>query len=473
MTRHPAPAGPHGFSQPDLYPGAIDATTAAALFARVGDISLILNDDGTILDVAVAEARLGDIDVGRWRGAAWTDTVTAETRGKVRDMMAHGQDGSEPRWRQVNHITPGGDLAIRYLTMRLGDSGRTIAIGRDMRAAAMVQQRLLHAQQSLERDYIRLREAEARYRMLFDAAPEPVLMIESSTRRIREANAHAHTLLQARPDGLIDQNAGMLVEGDARDSLIAFLGSAQADAAPIGAVLPLRRGLGSARFTASPFRQGRTEMLLLRIAPTNADRSGTPAPLESVIERMPDAFVLADGELRILAANSAFAELTDAGGAERLRDQPLENWLGRPGIDLDLIAAQLREHGSVRNVATVVRGASGAEEDCELSGALVPGGEGDDHFGFSIRVIARRLGETADPSRYEPRSVEQLTELVGRMSLKDIVRESTDLIERLCIEAALSYTGDNRASAAELLGLSRQSLYSKLHRHGLGSLGGE
>jgi DNA-binding NtrC family response regulator len=65
-----------------------------------------------------------------------------------------------------------------------------------------------------------------------------------------------------------------------------------------------------------------------------------------------------------------------------------------------------------------------------------------------------------------PRTVEQLTELIGRMPLKDIVRESTDLIERQCIEAALSYTSNNRASAAEILGLSRQSLYSKLHRHG-------
>jgi transcriptional regulator with GAF, ATPase, and Fis domain len=51
-----------------------------------------------------------------------------------------------------------------------------------------------------------------------------------------------------------------------------------------------------------------------------------------------------------------------------------------------------------------------------------------------------------------PRSVEQLTELVGRMPLKDIVRESTDLIERQCIEAALAFTSNNRASAAEILG---------------------
>jgi DNA-binding NtrC family response regulator len=50
------------------------------------------------------------------------------------------------------------------------------------------------------------------------------------------------------------------------------------------------------------------------------------------------------------------------------------------------------------------------------------------------------------------------------------VRETTDVIERMCIESALMLTGDNRASAAEMLGLSRQSLYVKLHRYGLGDL---
>ncbi len=71
------------------------------------------------------------------------------------------------------------------------------------------------------------------------------------------------------------------------------------------------------------------------------------------------------------------------------------------------------------------------------------------------------------------RSIDQLTELVGRMPLKELVRETTDIIERMCIEAALQLTGDNRASAAEMLGLSRQSLYVKLRRYGLGELDGE
>jgi DNA-binding NtrC family response regulator len=71
------------------------------------------------------------------------------------------------------------------------------------------------------------------------------------------------------------------------------------------------------------------------------------------------------------------------------------------------------------------------------------------------------------PESDTPRTVDQLTELVGRVPLRDVIRESNDVIERLCIEAALQLTSGNRASAAEMLGLSRQSLYVKLRRYGL------
>ena len=69
--------------------------------------------------------------------------------------------------------------------------------------------------------------------------------------------------------------------------------------------------------------------------------------------------------------------------------------------------------------------------------------------------------------RDSTRTVGDLTELVGNVPLKEIVSETTDLIEQLCIETALQMTGDKRASAALLLGLSRQSLYVKLRRFGI------
>jgi DNA-binding NtrC family response regulator len=89
-------------------------------------------------------------------------------------------------------------------------------------------------------------------------------------------------------------------------------------------------------------------------------------------------------------------------------------------------------------------------------------------FGFAIRDVGRRIRVTPEAEKAFPRSLEHLNEVIGRVALKDIVREATDVIERLCIEAALDLTGDNRASAAEMLGLSRQSLYVKLRRYGLG-----
>jgi transcriptional regulator PpsR len=473
MNKHTALSTKAVFSTPDALPGQLSADVAAALLAAVGDVALILSADGVILDVAVSQGDLANHGFGDWVGESWIETVTAETRGKVEEMLrdAHGA-GTPPRWRQVNHLAAGGDVPVRYLTMTLGAKDRLIAIGRDMRGAAALQQRLLQTQQSLERDYIRLRQAEARYRLLFDMASEPVLVVDAETRRIREANPAAHRLLDAAAGALVDTAVHQVVDAADRDELIAYLGAVEAGADVPAVSLQLSKGLGEAVLSARLFRQSRRPLLLLRVtsaAGLPGECSAQDGTLREVVERMPDAFVLVDRELTVLTANAAFLEIAESPSVERVTGERLASWLGRPGIDLELIVAQLREHGSVRNIATIMRGSAGAEEEVEVSGVVAPLADGP-CYGFTIRSVGRRLRDAPVVARDLPRSVEQLTELVGRMSLKEIVRESTDLIERLCIEAALAYTSDNRASAAEILGVSRQSLYSKLHRHGLGNL---
>jgi transcriptional regulator PpsR len=161
--------------------------------------------------------------------------------------------------------------------------------------------------------------------------------------------------------------------------------------------------------------------------------------------------------------------MTQLATEEQARGQPIDKWLGRPGVDVGLLVATLREHGAVRNFGTIVRGEYGGTEEVELSG--VTAGDGDELvMGFVLRSMRARALRPNVEGQALPRSVEQLTGLVGRVSLKEIVRETTDLIEKLCIEAALEVSKDNRASAAQMLGLSRQSLYSKMRRHGLGDL---
>ena len=473
MTKHFALAPTVTFADPAVVPGPLSADVAAALLAAVGDLTLVVGTDGTILDVAASGDLVGH-GVADWIGRPWIDTVTIESRPKIEAMLATAAAGEVGRWRQVNHAMPSGDFAIRYLSMTLGTGGdgrgRVVAIGRDMRDAATMQQRLLQTQQSLERDYVRLRQAEARYRVLFEVAADPVLIVDVASRRIREANPAAHRLLEADDGSLVGRTLTSLVAAAGRDALIAQLGAAEAadDVAPVS--LRLADPGGEVRLSARLFRQAREPLLIVRLDPAERAAGGRDAALAlDVVERMPDAFVLVDTRLAILTANTAFLELAGLASAERAVGARLGDWLGRQGIDLDLIVEQLRDHGAVRNVATILRGTAGAPEEVEVAGVVAPTDSGD-CYGFVIRNVGRRLRQV--PVEAVPRSVGQLTELVGRMSLKEIVRESTDMIERLCIEAALVYTADNRASAAEILGVSRQSLYSKLHRHGLGNLTG-
>ena len=148
----------------------------------------------------------------------------------------------------------------------------------------------------------------------------------------------------------------------------------------------------------------------------------------------------------------------------------LDKWLGRTGVEFRVLVSNLRQHGSVRLFATQMQGDQGAVTEVEISAVAVTTGA-QRCLGFTIRDMGRRLNADGRGNKDLPRSASQMTELVGRLPLKDIVRETTDLIEQLCIEAALQLTGDNRASAAEMLGLSRQSLYIKLRRFGIGDSG--
>jgi transcriptional regulator PpsR len=189
-----------------------------------------------------------------------------------------------------------------------------------------------------------------------------------------------------------------------------------------------------------------------------------------LVHSAPDCLVVTDLDGRVLSANAAFVELAQLATEEQVRGETLDRWLGRTGVDLSVLISNLRQRGAVRLFATTLRGEYGAVTDVEISATMVS--QADQPFlGFTIRDVGRRLASESRNHRELPRSVGQLTELVGRVPLKDIVGETTDLIEQLCIEAALELTRDNRASAAEMLGLSRQSLYVKLRRYGLGNLG--
>ena len=71
-----------------------------------------------------------------------------------------------------------------------------LAVGRNLERLAELQRRLVETQQSVERDYLRLRHIEARYRVLFETSPEAVLMVDAHNYRLLEANIGAQALFK-------------------------------------------------------------------------------------------------------------------------------------------------------------------------------------------------------------------------------------------------------------------------------------
>lgn len=453
--------------------GDLDPDEAATLVTAAADLALALDRDGVILDLA-CNSELERLGCGRWLGRAWIDTVTVESRPKIEALRREPIDRPAARWRQVNHpLAEEADLPMLYTVVRLRRDGRAVAIGRDLRSIATLQRRLVDAQQAMERDYARLRHIETRYRLLFQMSTEAILVVDATTQKVLEANPAAGRLLAPSLGEIVGRGFLEAFAVDSALTIQALLAGIRAT----GRANTVRAGLvGGGEeviVSASLFPQGAGALLLVHLVPSRAaaQPAGLPegrAKLLTVVESIPDGFVVTGPDGRILATNTAFLQLVELAGEPQALGEPLERWLGRPGIDLPVLVANLRRHGIVRLFATTLRGEHGTVSEIEITGVVVPTGE-QPCFGFALRDVGRRLGRARE-ERGLPRSAAQLAELVGRVPLKELVRETTDVIERLCIETALEMTSDNRASAAELLGLSRQSLYVKLRRYGLGEL---
>ena len=450
--------------------GGLDAPVAQSVVAAGGDVAMVIDRDGVICDMALSNEVMAKEGLETWLDRRWSDTVTVESRHKVDELLRDALSEGRSRWREVNQVTPNQrSLMVRYVTVDAGLEGRVIAIGRDDRAASEMQQRLLEAQQAVERDYSRLRDAEFRYRLLFQTSTEAVVVIDAATRKIIEANPSAERFIGGGKRPLVGESFVKLFDPESQDEAASLLAVVQSTNLTDGLGTRLRAGHREFVVSASLFRQDRASQCLVRLSPAEHAREGTEDPslrLQAVLERMPDAFLITDESMKILTANTEFLDMVRVGTQEQAQGQQLNRFLGRADLDRNILLDSIRDHGYVRNFATVLRNQYDESEDVEVSGVSAPDGSSI-CYGFTIRRVGR---PAIDRSRQAPdmrRSVEQLTELVGRVKLKELVRETTDLVERLCIEAALELTKDNRASAADVLGLSRQSLYSKLHRFGL------
>jgi transcriptional regulator PpsR len=449
--------------------GALDARKVARLVASTVDLTFVIDAQGHIQQAVALDPQLAKLAQDHWQGRTWADSVTVESRSKVRELIAEANADAPTRWREIN-LRYGSDeeIPVRFSAVKFEEDGLIVAMGYDLQPVAQLQQKLVNAQRELERDFQKLREVETRYRVLFQITAEAVLIVDGQSLRTIDSNPAAAMILETTPGRLVGRNVYDLVSGDSREALQSLLAGVRAS----GRTEAVRVHVESANkpFLAScaAIRADDGIAFMLRFAPVDTGALTAKPSLASAaaLSALPDGFILAGSDRRIVDVNDAFLDLARLGHRNEVIGSTLDQWLGRTAVEGNVLLAHLKDHGRVRGFALALRGGHNTVEDVDVS-AVTLQAAGETYYGFLLRRLKRQ--ETGGAQALA-RSPDDFADLVGRLSLKGIVRETTDVIEKLCIEAALRLTGDNRAAAAEMLGLSRQSLYSKMHRHGIGNL---
>lgn len=449
---------------------------AAGALTRSADVALVIDDRGVIRDVVCSDQQLSSSLANTWRGRPWVQTVTHDSRDKVSALLRDAATSGAVRWREVNHHGPNGThVPIRYSAMPLGQDGLVFAIGRDLRDLGRLQERLVDAQRALDVVAKRLRHADARYRLLFEQASEALLIVNPNDGRVLDANPAVGHLAGISHARVIGQPVLSLFHDTSTATVSALLAAVQVSGRTESRAAQLLTGNSALTVSASRLRSDDEVHLIVRLMPPDlpepsASEQRRTSQVLATLDSLPFGFVVTDGALRIVKTNAAFRAEIGAGGEAEVVGAPLARWLGRREGPLDGIVAGLKESSTAIDFAGLLRTGPGGRP-VTVTAVGVTGEAAC--FGFVIARGARTSEVAGTEITALPRSSNQLAALLGQMSLKDIIAEAVECIEKLSIEAALRQTRNNRASAANLLGLSRQSLYVKLRRYGLADFTGE
>ena len=258
----------------------MDANIVSTLVTAAADVVLVMDESGVIQDAAFGSQELLNYGCLDWLGKHWGQTVTEESIPKITAMLKDMGGDSSGRWRHVNQSTQSGtELPLSYSLIQIPSSvanGRpsALAFGRDLRPQAALQQKLLNAQRSVERDYWQLKHVETRYRLLFQVSSEAMLILDADSEKLEDSNPAALALL-----GEALSRTGWTLAQSMDKSSFASLSQVFAGLRASGQAQPvdIRLSQDGSEVTASVslFRQEHSSHFLVRLIPVraSADRS--------------------------------------------------------------------------------------------------------------------------------------------------------------------------------------------------------
>lgn len=437
------------------------------LAAAATDVTLLVGPDRTVQTVLTNPSSNLVARTADWVGQPLSGLFAPESWAKLIQRLDAGVGAAA---LELNHADSAGyDFPVRYALRTWGAEGHLLMLGRDLRPLAEVQQQLVLAHRAIGRDHEALRELETRYRVLLEESPSPLLIVSATSGRIIDLNSTAARLLGSPRNDLLNTAFAQEFEGRRRGELLETLSKNAVNDTAGFVDLNMRRTGQRIKIGSKMFRASGDKLLLCRISlseSAEARQSDRGALLDSLFEKGVDGIVFLDGQGVVKAANEAFLNLTDSHSQSVVVDRSFSDFLSRGAVDLKVLLENVKRLGHLRHYRTRLNTDYMGEVSVEMSATLVQD-KGKPLIAIVVRdsVVADSIVWSAAATDNE--GLRNVMRLVGYSTLKDIVAETTEIIEKMCIEAALEMSGNNRAAAAELLSLSRQSLYVKLRKFGI------
>jgi transcriptional regulator PpsR len=461
-------------SQPAIGPEQFSeiVTTAA-------DLAIVLDTSGNVQSIIVnpLNPTMGRLD--HWKGRNIREFMADDSLPKLEaqlDAYRKGQKSTVDAI-EVNHFDNANwEFPVRYTMHKTGNPDIILMLGRDLRPIAELQNRLVKAQLALEKDYETHRDYETRYRVIMEASRDALVLVDVASGRIVDLNAAAARVLGADSDSLTGGAFTQEFDGRRRGEFIESLVLAASDDATGALQVKTRRSKLDVAIYPTVFRAAGDKSVLCRIETTQSAET-IAAELANTLAQLfregPDAIVITDAMGTIKSVNEAFLNLTEVANTSDVKGKSLADFLSRGSVDLKVLTDNATRAGKMRIYATRLEGAFGSQLSVELSATHLNSG-GTSGFAFVIRDTSRAEAVRepsapvmSGPSPVSDDAMRNVMDLVGSAPLKDIVAATTDVVEKMCIETAVELTDNNRVAAAEMLGLSRQSLYVKLRKYGL------
>ena len=453
------------------YMPLIDPALLTEILATSSDLSMLVSAEGRVMSVMVNPHHPAFGQLQGWVGQQFSDIITEESAEKfVRRMESIQMPGAKGLTIEVNHVGSSiWEFPIRYAMHFIEKDKSVLMLGRDMRPIAEMQQQLVMAQIALERDYETQREMDTRYRVMMEATRDAMVLLSMNSGRIVDINPAAALLLGDTRQELVGAAIAQEFEGRRRGEFLESLSNIASSASISPIELVARRSQRRVRVVPKLFRAAGERFMLCRLdTPERMSLSQNEVGenLERLYHEGVDAILFLDPDGQITYCNDAFLKLTDSTHLSSVQGRSFADFMARGSVDLRVILDNAKRARHLRLYTTRLLSEFNSKIVVEISATHLHD-RPQEGYALILRDASRNEALRGPAFGSGEDGMRSVMELVGSSTLKDIVSETTDVVEKMCIESAIELTRNNRLAAAEMLGLSRQSLYVKLRKFGL------